>query len=304
MKKLFVALLMAVVFISGCGGDNEVPTGEGPFIGGSEGVLVSFVDSAPSYEFVAGQDIPVKLLLKNNGEHDLAEGSVEAKLYGVHMPSFGLDSDWKSVTSPLIGAKKGFLEEGPEKMVDMGTLNYVAEISSPMETTLFGKICYPYRTSASVELCISSQEIEDSGGEVVCDISGEKVVSGGVSSGPVQLTSFAEQFEGRDRLVFKLAFGNSGTGELFDKEISCSDTESIEGNLDENKVYLTMPEDVTCFFVEGEESNAGYVRPGGSPTTCYMEIENTGSSYERNMEVLMDYKYIESTSVDLRILEA
>jgi hypothetical protein len=304
MKKLFVALLMAVVFISGCGGDDTVAPGEGPFIGGSEGILLSFVDAAPSLEFVAGQDVPVKLLLKNNGEHDLAEGNVEAKLYGVHMPSFSLDSDWKTVSSPLIGAKKGFLEEGPEKMVDMGVLNYVADLSNPIDKTLFGKICYPYRTRASVDICVSSKEIEDAGGEVVCSVAGEKIVSGGVSSAPVQLTSFTETFEGRDTLVFRLALQNSGIGETFDKDVACAETESLEGNLDQDKVYLTMPEDVTCYFVEGEESNEGYVKLGGTTVTCFMEVENTGSSYERSIDVLMDYKYIESTSVDLRILEA
>jgi len=291
------------MFISACSSDGDVVVSEGPFVGGSEGVAVSFVEGAPFGEFVAGQDIPIKLLLKNSGEYDLAGGSIEAKLFGVHMPSFSLDAGWSIVNSPLIGVKKGFLEEGSEKIVDMGVLNYVAEINNPIETTLYSKICYPYRTSASVNICVSSKEIEDSGGEVVCDIAEDKLVEGGVSSGPVQLTSFSEEFEGVNRLAFKLTFENQGVGQVFGKNISCENIDTVEGNLEEDKVYLTMPEDITCFFVEGEESNEGYIRVGGNTVTCHMDVENTGSTYERNINIFADYRYIESTSVDLTILE-
>jgi len=303
MKKIIFVLLLVTVFVSACGDDGNVVTNEGPFVGGSEGVAVSFVEGAPFGEFVAGQDIPVKLLLKNNGEHDLAEGSIEAKLFGVHLPSFSLDAGWAVVNSPLIGVKKGFLEEGSEKIVDMGVLNYVAEINNPVETTLYSKICYPYRTSASVDICVSSKEIEDSGGEIVCDIAEDKLVEGGVSSGPVQLASFSEEFEGVNRLAFKLTFENQGVGQVFSKDSLCESVDTVEGNLEEDKVYLTMPEDITCFFIEGDESNEGYVRVGGNTVTCHMDVENTGSTYERNINILADYKYVESTSVGLTILE-
>ena len=303
MKKIVFVLLLATIFVSACGGDDEGSVSEGPFVGGSNGIALSFVEGAPYQEFAAGQDIPIKLLLKNNGEHDVANGNIEAKLFGVDLNSFSLESGWTVVNSPLIGVKKGFLEEGSEKIVDMGTMNYVGDVSNQLDTKLYSKICYPYRTSASIKVCVSSKEVEDSGGEVICEVEGDKISEGSVSSGPVQLISFTEQFEGVGKLAFKLAVENQGGGQVFSKDSSCESVDTVEGNLEEDKIYLTMPEDITCFFIEGDETNAGYVRVGGNVITCHMDVENTGSTFERNINVLLDYRYVESTSVDLTILE-
>ena len=73
----------------------------------------------------------------------------------------------------------------------------------------------------------------------------------------------------------------------------------------ENKVKLSIsPADITCSFLDGE-SNSGFVRLddlGSKTVVCTMAVDGT-SSYETSVEINLDYKYVESTSVDMKILE-
>ena len=220
------------------------------------------------------------------------------------MPSFSLSSDWLIVDSSINGIRKGLTEEGVEKIIDMDELNYILAVDGFVESTLYAKACYPYQTRASIDFCVSSKEIEDSGIGSVCEITGEKVKSGSVSAGPIQLISFTETYEGRDKLIFRIKLENKGSGDVYTQESNCSELGTTRDALIKDKVYIILPEDITCFFLEGEESNEGYVKLGGTSLSCYMDVENTGSNYRRTIDIFVDYKYVESTSIDLSILEA
>ena len=58
--------------------------------------------------------------------------------------------------------------------------------------------------------------------------------------------------------------------------------------------------------MEGVESNEGDIKLGvsGKTLTCYTSVENQGFSYERNIDVSLDYKYSKTDSMDLLILES
>jgi hypothetical protein len=304
MKKFLFMFLIVLLLVSSCNQEDNVEISKGPFVGGSNGLSLSFVEGAPSTEFLQGENVPVKLFLKNNGEYDLGADLIETRLYGVHMSSFSLNSDWTIIGSVINGIQKGIDEEGVERIVDIGQINYVPNVDGFVESTLFAKICYPYQTRASIDICVNSKEIEDSGVESVCEITGEKIKSGSVSSGPIQITSFTETFESRDGLNFKIKLENKGTGNVYVPEIICSELGVASDILKEDKIYIIFPEDITCFFLDGEESNEGYVKIGETSLSCHLDVENTGSNYRRIIELFVDYKYIESTSIDLSILEA
>tara|TARA_Y100000310_G_C20682149_1_gene816627 strand:- start:734 stop:1660 length:927 start_codon:yes stop_codon:yes gene_type:complete len=308
MKKLFFVFIFAMVLISSCGGEDEPQTEtSSAFIGGTNGISFSFVEGAPLNEFAAGQDMPVKISLRNDGEYDLASNSLEVRLWGLDMAAYGLSSDYKKVSSELRGIEKGLIEEGAETRLDMGTLNYDGTIVNSLDVTLRSEVCYPYKTRASLNFCISSSAIENVGEESTCDIAGNKVASGSVSSSPVQLNSVTEQFEGSNNLVFKFNIANSGSGKVYKSESSC--TELIDAptqRLNEEIVHVTLPEGFSCFFMEGAESNEGDIKLSDSEKvlTCYLEVENQGFSFERNVDLILDYRYIETSSVDFTILES
>ncbi len=308
MKKLFLMFVLALVLISSCNGEDEEISASTAYIGGVSGVSLSFLEGTPLDEFVVSEDIPVKLLLRNEGEYDLDENSIEVRLWGVDMASFGLSSDYVSIDSSLRGVQKGLIEEGAEKIVDMGTMNYDGTVVTSLDVVLKSDVCYPYVTNSNLNLCMSSSAIENVEEEAACSVSGNKVVDGSVSSGPVQLTSLTEQFEGSNRLVFKFKVENSGEGNVYRPGSSCSDLVTASNQrLNEDIIHVTLPEDFLCFFSEGDESNEGDIKLGSDAEktlTCYVEVENQGFSFEKNIDMSLEYKYIDTSSVDFTILES
>jgi hypothetical protein len=308
MKKLFFMFIFVIILISSCGSDQvNVEDNGGAFIGGDEGISFSFVEGAPLNEFAAGQNIPIKISLRNEGEYDLTGNSLEVRLWGLDMLSYGLNSDYKRVSFELRGLEKGLIDEGAETVLDMGVLNYVGTIVNSLDVTLRSEICYPYKTRSNLNLCMSSSAISNVEEESACSISGNKVVSGSVSGAPVKLTSVTEQFQGSNTLVFKFKIVNSGNGKVYKSGSSCTEliTASTQ-RLNEEVVHVTLPEEFSCLFVEGSESNEGDIKLGssGKTLTCYIEIENQGFSFEKNVDMNLEYKYTETSLVDFTILES
>tara|TARA_Y100000310_G_scaffold345600_1_gene467096 strand:- start:6740 stop:7657 length:918 start_codon:yes stop_codon:yes gene_type:complete len=304
MKKLLLVVALAFL-VAGCG-EGEVAESEGPFIGGVDGVEISFKERSPLTEFNAGEDIPVKVLLKNNGEFSIPSTLSFVRLYGVKHDSFGLPSSYQAVTGELRGAEKGFLEEGGEQEVDFGALNYNLDVRGKLDQTLRAKICYPYKTEARVLACVSSRRISEAGTDEVCSVDGEKLGSGSVSKAPVQLTSFTESLLATDEIAFTLVFENSHTGNVFGVDGSCDDFDDTVKSIDHaGLITIDMdPDTVLCKFV-GEDANVGVLDVGAGAKTlvCTMPVDSlVGSNYVEEITVNVDYKYVESASVDLTIL--
>ncbi|MBT3416957.1 hypothetical protein HON86_00340 [Candidatus Woesearchaeota archaeon] len=303
MRIVFLILMAALLFISGC--QEEVLVDGGPFTGGSSGVTLSFVEGAPISEFSVVESVPVQVMLKNNGEYDLPAGSAEVALYGLKMTDYGLSAEYSIVEGGLLGIKKDFIEEGSELLVNAGTMKYGGSVSTSSEFDLKAKVCYPYRTEARIEACALSRSIISSGGEEVCDILGDKSSVTRVSSSPIQITSFTESLSGTNEVLFRIDIANSGTGDVYQDTSECSGMATT--TLEKDKIhYMFEQSDVVCMSFDGVESNEGYIRLNNGKKTliCRMPVENTGAGYTRELAIYLDFKYVESVSKELIILEA
>ncbi len=307
MKKSFVilGLLVFMLVVAGC--KKEVVE-EGPFIGGTDGVKISFMEGAPLSEFSVSESVPVKVLVNNEGEYDVPENSVEVKLYGLAMSEYGLSSDYKVVQPSLLGKKKDEREDGAEITLDMGTLKYQGDVSGSLDANLLAKVCYPYRTESRIKACATSRQISEGGGEAVCSLAGEKISSSKVSSSPVQVTSFTETLSGSDRVGFRVIIENKGMGNVYMDDSECAGLDDPAVKFDKkDKVHFRFEqEDVECATLDGQKTNEGYIRLDNGVKTlmCTMPVENTGSSYERELTLYLDFKYTDSVSKNIKILEA
>lgn len=304
MKKI-IFLIALVLLVSGC---SEEVVEEGPFVGGTNGLTVSFADGAPLSEFSVADSIPVKVTLKNDGEYDLPANSAEIALYGLAMSDFGLNANYVKVSQGILGIKKDFIEEGGQSTVDMGTMVYGGEVSNFIEPKLRARACYPYQTEASITVCASSRQIDETGGESVCVIFGEKHTATRVSSSPVTITSFTEELRETDKIKFIIEVENKGLGEPYADDFGCSQLDDVVVKADkQSKVHFrVVPTDVTCVSYDGTEGNEGYIKldMGKRTLICSMPVENTGSSYTREIKLFLDFKYLQSISKQLKILEA
>ena len=305
MKKEFSFILIAfVLIISGC--DEEVVDNNGPFVGGNQGLSLSFFEGAPVSEFAAEDSVPVKLKLVNNGEYDIPADSAKVAFFGFAVADYGLSSEYKTVPGSLKGVKKDYFEDGGETVVDMGTLNFKGTVSNFFEPIIRAKACYPYNTEARVTVCANSREIAESGGEIVCEVEGEKIQSNRVSSSPIQITGFTEQIRG-DEVAFRITIENQGLGDVYmdDSECSTLDDPLVKSEKKEKVHFKIMPEEIICRFYDGTEGNEGYIRLDEEikDVTCTMPVENTGASYTREVSLFLDFKYVQSAIKQLKILE-
>jgi len=302
MRKefLFVVLIVGVLLIAGCNtGDDETP--EGPFVGGNGGVVVDFSDGAPLTEFDQGEEIPFKVKLTNLGEFDIPAGDTKAKLFG--FTNFGdLEIDtFKGTDGILYGVSK-IREEGGEQVIDFGTGSYDKDVVGEFtELTLHSMVCYPYETNTNTRVCMSSRRISETEGEEVCSVNGEKAISGATSAAPIQITSITEEFKGSNSLLFKIIIQNEGGGEVIDKDVNCEDYEPLT---DKDLVYVNIaPDDLVCDFLEGEQGSSGRIKlTGGSKTLyCEKEVEDIGNSYQDDLVIDLTYKYMDTTSMGVKI---
>ncbi len=302
-KKLVITILMTLVlFIAAeCGSDKEeVQT---PFIGGTEGVVMSFKETSPTSSFQKDDQVPIVVVLKNKGEHDLKSGDVNVRLFGLNLENFNLQNarNYNTLNDDLRGADKEFFPEGGEEELNLGTLNYKLDVVGGLEKhTLSARACYPYQTTGVVDVCIKSELAEDVA-EGICSLEGEKVSKGFVSKAPVQITSITEETRGRSQVKFNIKIENQGTGTVYSIDSNCQELEdnSIKklDNKDKIKITITNPEDIKCGPEESNEvevtlNNNQYV------LTCWSNAEDT---YKTKLTAKLDYLYLSEISKELTI---
>ena len=301
-KILLVLLTISLLVIFGCKQQQE---GSGPFIGGIKGIDAGFSPNAPPSQFNEDQEVPVKITLVNNGEFNVDSGLVEVQLFGVNRPIFGLNDQYKPTEGVLYGVDQ-FNTQGGEQQVDFGVMKYTQKISNEEDFNLKAKVCYPYTTYAQIKACVSSVSIEEGKGDQVCTIEGEKVVKGSVSSGPIQVTSFKQEFRGADIVLFNMNIENKGIGKVYKEDSICSDLDDAIKRADsENIIHVKIiPEDVKCRFL-GATSSEGDIRldNGIKLLTCQQAVQGTGSNFEEKVAIELSYKYIDSASKSFKIFQ-
>lgn len=303
MRKYFVIffLITLLLTVSACKKDTKQT---GPFKGGINGVEISFLPTAPPSEFNSRDTVPVKVLLKNKGERDVAEGEAKVQLFGIHYPSFGLSEEYRQTSGKLIGISE-FVTEGGEQQVDIGVISYNKEIINFEEFQLKARVCYPYSTKAQLNVCISSLNLEQGGAEKVCSVSGEKLGKNDVSSAPIQITRVTEKLRGSDQLLFDISIENKGKGLPYRNSMECSDlNDAIKKSDNENIVVVKVPEDIKCSFL-GETASTGELRltEGKKILTCRRNVPETGSNFEQKLTITLEYKYVDTTTKSIKIFE-
>ncbi|MBS3147083.1 hypothetical protein J4471_05320 [Candidatus Woesearchaeota archaeon] len=306
-KKSFnltvIFLIIPLLLISACRPRDG--KSDGPYNGGIAGVSVSFEANAPPSRFDLGESVPVRVLLNNKGEFDLKPGEAEVQLFGVHRPSFGLNEAYIANKGDLPGISD-FLESGGEQTSSLGSITYGQAIANSEKFTLKAKVCYPYETNSQIKACISSIDIEESRGDNVCSISGEKITKGSVSSSPVQITSFTEEFRGADKIIFNVVVENKGPGSVYAPLSTCVELDDPDLRLEnENIILFTVtPSDIICRF-SSQNSNSGEIKLKDmmANIVCQKDVVETDSGYEQNIIINLKYRYIDSSSTSFEIFE-
>ncbi len=232
-KGVLVVLLIAIVLaLAGCkSGDKSgsVSSSATPFIGGAEGVRISFLENAPPKETLDNpkpgtltelSKFDIVLRVENVGEQDVPANTLKATVGGIFPSDFNVGTGKttpsleKALAVKLDGVKKdpegGKITGGLDE-VSYLDLGYVKSLEGNNDFPIQADVCYPYRTRAVADFCMRRDLTKVTAG--VCDIKGSKSVFS--SGGPVQVVSFEEAVGGQKKVILKFKIKTTGTGTIY-----------------------------------------------------------------------------------------
>jgi len=314
MKKIIVLMAFLMLVLTACsGGDANVGTNQRTFLGGTNGLIISFVEGEPPESVTDGGSTPftVSVKLENRGEHEIPANEAWVSLKGVDPADFGVTADVltknpldEAILKNDINPDTGQRIDSPPVFVTLptsGQLNFENSLSGNSVFPMQVDVCYYYETKATAPLCLKENllDIQDTD---VCNVAGTKDVQN--SGGPVQITSFEEFSAGPDKVSFSFTVKNLGNGELSEKGFQCDDSNTYE-----NVVILTvdagLPGLVCSGLTDGVASGTSYtgkvkLTTGERVVRC-TQPANTGIDQVKIVNLAVEYSYLESVQKSLLV---
>ena len=109
------------------------------------------------------------------------------------------------------------------------------------------------------------------------------------------------------QVSFKIGFENEGTGNVYSRNVTCEDIDSLTAQQEKNKVYVKLnnidPEKISCNFPLGSGVEGYLTLAEGQEKVlvCIMDVDQT-TSYTQGLDIAIDYRYTDTTKKDIRII--
>lgn len=322
-KEVLVLVLLALALVvAGCqgGGDNRTSSST-PFIGGSEGLRVSFVENAPPNEVLDNQEpvnkdkiqkFDIILKLENAGEQDIAVNNAKVTIGGIFPADFGVPGLTTrtpvTLQNVLFQKKLDGVKKDPEgdkipggiEEMQFNELGYMKQLEGNTEFPIQADVCYKYTTKAVGDFCMRADLTRTQGG--VCQAKGTKPVFS--SGSPVQVTSVDESIGGRTKVILKFKIKTVGSGSFFKPEaIGATSQQGCErGNFaKENFVKVTVNSGVAGLACSGFSGTppVGDVRltNGEGSVTCIQDGVSVDAVQKVNLQIEYNHLITASTSL-------
>lgn len=332
MKRTTAHVLFTLVvfslFLAGCNQQqNKGISTSTPFLGGTNGLLMSFVRESPPDSITDNGKFPfgIALQLENAGEANLLFGGGYAEIVGINPVDFGLPTQ-AYLRSPLIkegtlqGAKKNFdgtvipgmqtvvqFPFDPAKQISM--LKYVPNLYGNTNVNLRANVCYDYKTKTTTKICVKPNLLAIEEKPPLCLVNEPKNTHN--SGAPVHVTGLSEAPVGEDKiqLTFTVSHVGNPTDSFFAVGTECDDTIT---NPQKYVVFVNVTSDVNGAYADcagledpaegpvlgpNGERKGGFVRMyRGAPRTitCTVDLSNVESTFEELFEVELMYRYMQS----------
>jgi hypothetical protein len=195
-KKKFIILalvLIGLVLVSGCSTKKAVETGPAnAFIGGTDGLVMSFVQDAPPAEYPQQVPFDVIINVENKGESTVPADAANIIIGGISASAYGIENP--SQTLEELQGKQLIQKTTTPGGVTQATFSSTTGSrpfpgSQPQKIT--ATLCYPYVTQVQGTVCITpSLARQTVGGAQLCTVTGSKTIYS--SGAPVKITSLSE----------------------------------------------------------------------------------------------------------------
>jgi len=284
-----------VFLFSGCANKEEAVSNV--YLNSPNSIEVNFVPGAPSEIVLEGDAFPVSVFVENKGETKIDANKLAIHLMGINPNSFEI-SDVASFSpvvknsvelAPVLVGIDGAISPGGIETLSWGTFKYQVPITTDQPLNFKLKACYPYSSTALIDVCFSDNPFRQSLGTETCEVQGEKVVRNNI--GPVKVVSASEFASGNNKYTFRIKIENSGFGEVYKFTKDGEECLKLTPQ-DINKVTLTS------FKIGNQEKleyctlKEIYLSEGSGEFSCTVPIDSSVGQFEDTLEVKLSYGYM------------
>lgn len=294
-------LLILILLFAACNGVDEGPSAGTPFLGGTQGLELSFLeDTPPDTVYDKGQfpfDIVVKI--DNKGEWDVPRDRIFVDILGFEPAQFGASaaSLTKGLSDDLLGrGREESRQQISPSFIEFQNLNFAGEIpGAELSFPIRAQACYFYGTVATTKLCSRENLIVPSPGGL-CEVNEQKTLFN--SGAPIQVSSLTQSPRAADKIGFSFKINHVGTGNIFEPGQVCDESQRHL----EDRVFVEVQglPNVQCTGLEGGESARGYttLHSGSKTITCTHLVQQLrDQELPITITLTYDYKDIIDTNI-------
>lgn len=288
MMKKTIVMMFALLLLAACGTDNTNALGTTPFIGGTQGIKMEFVDNFPPPRVSDGGEEQFDMIIRltNKGESDVAPEDVKVRLSGFSPHLFDVTASDLAKNSPELIERNiknpdGSTIQSLPVEVEFGPFRYLQRVQGTQTFPVRAQICYTYNTFVASTVCVKEDFRNDNQGDI-CRVASARTAFN--SAAPIQVTEIRQSAARQDttRLVFTVT--NRDQGDVYRRDSQCES----EGRL-EDRVYVKL---TGLSADQGEVVNCRSLRTdaGSGGSEGYVILNNEGRA-----EVSCDVSFNERT---------
>jgi hypothetical protein len=309
MKKLKLLLFLAVIAFlvmgqEGC--DPNTPETESRFVGGREGLKVSFEEYRPPPFVQSGglEDFYISLMLENMGEKYVEGKNVKVTISGPNTEAFGVSEkalEIRGIDQDIYNINQdaeGRIIRPSEVYVTFGPLNYKRPLDANFDFNIRADVCYSYGTEARANGCIVPDPTTPEK-DAYCKVREIKTIHN--SGAPIQITKFEQLPAGQNRIKYIFSLEHVGSGRFFLPSTMCENQRTTEYRI-HFEIKSDVPGGLSCTPVMGGgQSGEVYMgRDGKIDITCVQNVQ-----YDRGLtdllEISLNYDYLQNKEVPLLV---
>lgn len=301
MKKIILILVLCIFLLS-C--KPQTPSSTTPryteYKTGTQGLEINFIKGQPPEEIWEDSEIIVGLEIQNKGAYPIEEGRLNLQYNNEYYAMI----DFPSTIRPLEG-KSQFYPEG-EFYID----SYAGKNSKKLplgkeeyETIFTIRACYPYKTEASLDICLNPSEFDYINiNKQVCRAN--KVFTLSSQGAPLVITKIEESIIPIDEIEYKVQFiidivnrdeGKVRSPEAYYKD--CTGTEYLEDS--ENNAFEIKEVSFSDFstLASGPQNiNCGPYRTiklkgNRAQIACSAKVKKSRGAFQTPLKVDLEYGY-------------
>ena len=299
MKKMLILMMGAMLLLSACseGDTNFISTT--PFLGGTEGLKISFIDNFPPSVVGDGgtDEFDVIVEVDNRGEHEVPAEDVLVRLSGFSPNVFNKAVDDLSLNLPSALEANEKASDGTRLRsfpleIEFNSFNYQGRVQGNQQVPLRAEICYTYTTQVISSLCIKSDYRRDNTGDI-CAVDANRQVFN--SAGPIQVVSARQTPSGEARTRITYVIENKDNGRVFQTGSACR-----VDDRDQNRVFVRVTglgegESADCNLRGGDGVSGDVVLDtnGRAEFVCTFDIDERSIARPQNYGLSLTYNYNE-----------